>query len=349
MHTSLLMFFQMTRRSITLWPCLHPKIAVLAFNATRIHKIVYNILFFLNFSVSFFVAFHILYKGSTQQYEGFSCYTIIWRSNQIRTTQNVIYTVYGIPYVHSVHINCKSVESSIYITLDSGTNIRRLQQLKMEIVLGLFLSLFVVSNSLIVPPIGQHSTDDVYAMLQQFNATLIQYNAVRIHQNAELNTTLTRQNAVLMHQNAELNTTLAQMTANVTLQDASLSKLNSLFQQQNAKLTQQDATISKLKSMLSQQNSTFVKQAAIIKQQSAAIQSLLRKEGMYFMCYSFTSIIFSVEWSVGKWIIAPGLTSALQGSVNVHRGTLLLVPQWQCMSSFVFYIEIDHGSRLLYS
>ena len=35
---------------------------------------------------------------------------------------------------------------------------------------------------------------------------------------------------------------------------------------------------------------------------------------------------------------APGLTSGLQGSVNVHRGDLLLVPQWQCISSFVFYI-----------
>ena len=35
---------------------------------------------------------------------------------------------------------------------------------------------------------------------------------------------------------------------------------------------------------------------------------------------------------------APGLASGLQGSVNVHRGALLLVPQWQCISSFVFYI-----------
>ena len=35
---------------------------------------------------------------------------------------------------------------------------------------------------------------------------------------------------------------------------------------------------------------------------------------------------------------APGLTSGLQGSVNVHRGALLLVPQWQCISSFVIYI-----------
>ena len=35
---------------------------------------------------------------------------------------------------------------------------------------------------------------------------------------------------------------------------------------------------------------------------------------------------------------APGLTSDLQGSVNVHRGVLLLVPQWQCISYFVIYI-----------
>ena len=27
-------------------------------------------------------------------------------------------------------------------------------------------------------------------------------------------------------------------------------------------------------------------------------------------------------------------------SVNVHCGALLLVPQWQCISSFVFYIEV---------
>ena len=34
---------------------------------------------------------------------------------------------------------------------------------------------------------------------------------------------------------------------------------------------------------------------------------------------------------------APGLTSGLQGSVNAHRGALLLVPQWQYIISFVFY------------
>ena len=40
---------------------------------------------------------------------------------------------------------------------------------------------------------------------------------------------------------------------------------------------------------------------------------------------------------------APGLTSGLQGSVNAHRGALLLVPQWQCISSFVFYMKIVHN------
>ena len=36
---------------------------------------------------------------------------------------------------------------------------------------------------------------------------------------------------------------------------------------------------------------------------------------------------------------ATGLTSGLQGYVNVHRGALYLVPQWQCISSYVFYIS----------
>ena len=38
---------------------------------------------------------------------------------------------------------------------------------------------------------------------------------------------------------------------------------------------------------------------------------------------------------------APGLTSGLQASVNVHRGALLLVPQWQCISSFVFRLVVN--------
>ena len=43
---------------------------------------------------------------------------------------------------------------------------------------------------------------------------------------------------------------------------------------------------------------------------------------------------------------APGLTSGLQGSVNVHRGALLLVPQWQYISSFVFYLYEPELLRL---
>ena len=45
---------------------------------------------------------------------------------------------------------------------------------------------------------------------------------------------------------------------------------------------------------------------------------------------------------------APGLTSGLQGSVNVHCGALLLVPQWQCISSFVFYIQHKIFEKMKY-
>ena len=45
--------------------------------------------------------------------------------------------------------------------------------------------------------------------------------------------------------------------------------------------------------------------------------------------------------SVAHFVVSQHITdwfsSCLQGSVNVHRGALLLVPQWQCISSFVFY------------
>ena len=57
---------------------------------------------------------------------------------------------------------------------------------------------------------------------------------------------------------------------------------------------------------------------------------------------------------------APGLTSGLQGSMNIHRGALLLVPQWRRISSFVFCIDspclsyfddhgLYHGHRFLHS
>ena len=38
---------------------------------------------------------------------------------------------------------------------------------------------------------------------------------------------------------------------------------------------------------------------------------------------------------------APDLASGLQGSVGVHCDALLLVPQWRCISSFVFYISVE--------
>ena len=44
---------------------------------------------------------------------------------------------------------------------------------------------------------------------------------------------------------------------------------------------------------------------------------------------------------------APGLISGLQGSVNVHRVDLLLVPQWQCISCFVLYIQYFSLSGVL--
>ena len=83
---------------------------------------------------------------------------------------------------------------------------------------------------------------------------------------------------------------------------------------------------------------------------------------MYFWPWSLTYFSKSLSWAM-TWIRtfvvsrafmagvtsqagdtdssqAPGLTSGLQGSMNVHRGALLLVPQWQCISSFVSYIFV---------
>ena len=61
----------------------------------------------------------------------------------------------------------------------------------------------------------------------------------------------------------------------------------------------------------------------------------------------------TIRWGKGQGLVsseeagdaessrASGLTSGLQGSVNVHRGALLLVPQWLCISSYVLYIRED--------
>ena len=62
----------------------------------------------------------------------------------------------------------------------------------------------------------------------------------------------------------------------------------------------------------------------------------VRKTYEFYNNFSTKGIVKVTRSSV----ITPGLTSGLQGSVNVHRGALLLVPQWQCISSFVFYIGV---------
>ena len=47
---------------------------------------------------------------------------------------------------------------------------------------------------------------------------------------------------------------------------------------------------------------------------------------------------YNTEWA-NCLFYTPGLTSGLKGSMNVNRGALLLVPQLQCISFFVFYIN----------
>ena len=63
--------------------------------------------------------------------------------------------------------------------------------------------------------------------------------------------------------------------------------------------------------------------------------SIVRENEHFFATKFYQNPSSGSCWSASR---APGLTSGLQGSVNVHRGALLLVPQWQCISSFVFYI-----------
>ena len=43
---------------------------------------------------------------------------------------------------------------------------------------------------------------------------------------------------------------------------------------------------------------------------------------------------------------APDLTFSFQGSMNVHLGTPLLVPQWQCISSFIFMPPFEKGGHI---
>ena len=57
---------------------------------------------------------------------------------------------------------------------------------------------------------------------------------------------------------------------------------------------------------------------------------------LYFVMY--ISATAALYFQMLSWNDVSCLTSGLQESVNVHRGALLLVPQWECISSFVFYI-----------
>ena len=55
---------------------------------------------------------------------------------------------------------------------------------------------------------------------------------------------------------------------------------------------------------------------------------------------SFLDLNIKVNTTDADSSWAPGLTSGLRGSVGVHRGALLLVPRWKCISSLVFYNEV---------
>ena len=49
-----------------------------------------------------------------------------------------------------------------------------------------------------------------------------------------------------------------------------------------------------------------------------------------------------------EMLTPPGHLSPLVSSVNFHRGGLLLVPQWQCISCFVFYIDVGNTDDLAF-
>ena len=55
-------------------------------------------------------------------------------------------------------------------------------------------------------------------------------------------------------------------------------------------------------------------------------------ESVHIQCQASIYTLRHVAGIHGDSSREPGLTSGLQGSVNVHRGALLLVPQWQCIT-----------------
>ena len=86
-------------------------------------------------------------------------------------------------------------------------------------------------------------------------------------------------------------------------------------------------------------NEKFLKLTPQIYQQTCQIPQDLQR-GNQIITPDVKCIFVASQAGDADSSRAPGLTSGLQGSVNIHRGALLLVPQWQCISSFVFYIYL---------
>ena len=59
---------------------------------------------------------------------------------------------------------------------------------------------------------------------------------------------------------------------------------------------------------------------------------------MFTVCQTFMAGVASQAGDADIYQ-APDLTFDTQGTTTFHRGTLLFVPQWQCISSLVFYMK----------
>ena len=91
-------------------------------------------------------------------------------------------------------------------------------------VLSISMTFSLVPGGLFMSPANQHSTDDLYTMIQALNATLTQQNKLLSQQN----TTLAQQSTALAQQNV----TLGQQSATLALQSATIQSLlqkNSMY------------------------------------------------------------------------------------------------------------------------
>ena len=118
----------------------------------------------------------------------------------------------------------------------------------MNIVVVMLISASA-SSGLIMPPVNQHSVDDLVAMIHQLNATLIHQSATLIQQNL------------------------------------SQAKQESINKQQSIMIQQLNATLTQQNAALMQQNLTLARQENINIQQSATIQSLMQKGSMYITVF----------------------------------------------------------------